>query len=283
MQSWPIPRRAGVLLFLIFCLLCATGARTDNQVPSYPQFVFPRQGPVLSEGFQRRLSGLSPQDKVKVWVFFTDKGFSDLLNYQSAISQSERALTSRAAHRRAKTMPPDLVDFRDLPVYQAYIDRILGFEAKERQRSRWLNAASFELPAAQISAISQLGFVRAIQPVLGGKREPIGTELPSPEVLQPKGAFALNYGNSYSQLQQINIPAVHNLGYYGQGVIVCMMDAGFRKDHQAFQLAFSEGRVLAEWDFVNHDGNTQNQPGDPPGQHDHGTMTWSTLGGRRGW
>jgi subtilisin family serine protease len=58
-----------------------------------------------------------------------------------------------------------------------------------------------------------------------------------------------------------------------------MMDTGFRKDHQAFQLAFSEGRVLAEWDFINHDGNTQNEAGDPSGQHDHGTMTWSTLGG----
>lgn len=61
--------------------------------------------------------------------------------------------------------------------------------------------------------------------------------------------------------------------------MVCMMDTGYRKNHQAFQLAYSEGRVLAEWDFINNDGETQNQTGDPSGQHDHGTYTWSTLGG----
>jgi len=36
---------------------------------------------------------------------------------------------------------------------------------------------------------------------------------------------------------------------------------------------------LAEWDFVNDDGETQNEEGDPETQHNHGTVTWSTLGG----
>jgi subtilisin family serine protease len=59
-----------------------------------------------------------------------------------------------------------------------------------------------------------------------------------------------------------------------------MFDTGFRKDHVAFAPAYTDGRVLAEHDFVFGDGNTQNELGDDPSQHNHGTLTWSTLGGQ---
>ncbi|MFH0931535.1 MAG: S8 family serine peptidase, partial [Candidatus Zixiibacteriota bacterium] len=119
-------------------------------------------------------------------------------------------------------------------------------------------------------------FVKSIQPVLTYIRQPIKEEVQP----QWKPLVPINYGPSYDQLQQINVPAVHTLGYNGQGVLVCMMDTGFIKDHIAFKSAFSEGRVLAEYDFINHDTNTQNEPGqDATTQHYHGTYTWSALGG----
>ncbi len=271
--------KRSALFFVILCLVGGMSARISGQAPQQPRFVFPKESPVLSQKFKQHLANLEPQDKVKVWVFFTDKGFKDLEGYHSAVAQAEKALTFRAAKRRSKTMKPNLADFHDLPVNQAYIDRILNFQAKFRQRSRWLNAASFEIPASELEKILDLSFVRSIKPVLGGKRRPIRIEAPPEAPLEGKGSFYLNYGDSYAQLQQLNIPAVHDLGYYGQGVLVCMLDTGYRKDHQAFQLAYSEGRVLAEWDFINDDGDTQNEPGDPSGQHNHGTYTWSTLGG----
>ncbi len=89
----------------------------------------------------------------------------------------------------------------------------------------------------------------------------------------------MNYGGSYRQLTQINVPNAHLAGYRGQGVRVCMIDTGYRKDHAIFAEAFTEGRVIAEYDFINDDTNTQNQAGDPSGQHNHGTYCWSTLGG----
>jgi serine protease AprX len=268
-----------VLLFVALCPVGAVNSQVDGQVPGQPQLYFAKDAPVISERFSRHLSGLEPQEEVKVWVFFTDKGFVDAKSFQSAIAKSSSALTLRAAKRRAKTRKESLVDFHDLPVNQAYIDRVVDFHAKLRHRSRWLNAASFEVPVNELDRISKLSFVRSIKPVLAGKRKPIKIEAPPAEPLQGRGSFDLNYGASYGQLQQLNIPAVHNIGYYGQGVLVCMLDTGFRKDHQAFQQAYSEGRVLAEWDFVNGDGNTQNEPGDPSSAHNHGTMTWSALGG----
>ena len=250
-----------------------------SQSPPTVELIFPKNVPVISDRFSQQLVKMDPREEVKVWIYFTDKGILDQESYRSATNQAERNLTARATWRRSKTMKPGLVDFSDLPVNQVYIDQIKRMGGIERQRSRWLNAASFEIPVAELVRVADLAFVRSIMPVLGGKRTPVNLEIPLEEKHQEKGQFALNYGASYTQLQQINIPAVHNLGYHGQGVLVCMMDTGFRKDHQAFQLAYSEGRVLAEWDFINHDGNTQNETGDPSGQHDHGTMTWSTLGG----
>ncbi|MGB2805812.1 MAG: S8 family serine peptidase [Candidatus Zixiibacteriota bacterium] len=267
------------LLLVALCMVGVMSAPITGQVPQQPELYLAKDDPVISERFSPHLSKLEPQEKVKVWVFFTDKGFVDVESYRSAVTQAENALTTRAARRRAKTMKQSLVDFRDLQVNQAYIDRIMDFEAQFRHRSRWLNAASFEIPVSDLDEISKLSFVRSIKPVLTGKRKPVRIEPPPHEPLQGKGLLDLNYGASYGQLQQLNIPAVHNMGYYGQGVLVCMLDTGFRTDHQAFQPAYSEGRVLAEWDFVNNDGNTQNEVGDPSSSHNHGTLTWSALGG----
>lgn len=271
--------RTLVLSSLIICVAAGAGSPAAGQSSPSTELVFPKDDPVISEKFRQHLSRLDAQESVKVWVFFADKGFDDNERYQRALGQAEKGLTSRAAWRRSKTMKGPLVDFRDLPVNQAYIDKLSDSQARFRQRSRWLNAASFEIPVGELEEIARLGFVRSIKLLAAAKRKPIRIETPLEDPLQGEDAFNLNYGASYSQLQQLNIPAVHNLGYYGQGVLVCMLDTGYLKDHQAFQLADSEGRILAEWDFINDDGNTQNEPGDPSAQHNHGTCTWSALGG----
>ncbi len=257
------------------------GITTEARGQSVDQMklVLPKDTPTISDKFEQFLSYKHPEERVKVWVFFTDKGVVDPGEYEAALNQAGKDLTERGARRRAKTMKRDLVDFSDIPVDRTYVSEILKYEAKLRQKSRWLNAASFEIPVSQLDLISKLSFVKSIKPVLGGKRKPVPPLEPPLEEQRIQLGFALNYGASYTQLQQLNVPAVHTLGYKGQGVLVCMMDTGYRKDHQAFGLAYSEGRVLAEWDFVNHDGNTQNETGDPSTQHNHGTYTWSTLGG----
>ena len=55
-----------------------------------------------------------------------------------------------------------------------------------------------------------------------------------------------------------------------------MLDTGYYTDHEAIH----EEQVIAEWDFINNDGETQNEEGDPDSQHNHGTYTLSALGGR---
>jgi serine protease AprX len=269
-------------IFLTVCfLMMVWGITSEAKSQSLDQvrLALPKETPVISEKFKQLLSQKEPEQKVKVWVFFTDKGIFDPGEYESALNRAATILTERAARRRAKTMKPNLVDFKDLPVDHTYVNEILKYQAKLRQKSRWLNAASFEIPVSRLDRISDLDFVRSVKPVLGGKRRPVPPQVPPQKPQKGPSKFDLNYGASYAQLQQLNVPAVHNLGYKGQGVLVCMMDTGYLKDHQAFQLADSTGRILAEWDFINNDDNTQNEEGDPSTQHNHGTCTWSALGG----
>jgi len=218
------------------------------------------------------------QGMVKIWAFFTDKHI--YTDQQFAAAASQITLTDAARARRSK-MGLDKITFGDIPVYSGYIDQIKDMGATFRRASRWLNAASFEIPLARIDAVNNLPFVAKVRPVavFVGPREEEEPSFPAPAMAPTQGS-SLNYGVSFGQLNQIDVPAVHDKGYNGAGIIVAMFDTGYRKDHQAFETAYSEGRVLAEWDFIFNDGDTQNEAVDASNQHNHGTSTWSTLGGQ---
>jgi serine protease AprX len=260
------------LLFSAFLILIQTTFAWSADKP----LVSPKESPVIPSAYRTFLSSKPSTEKVKVWVYFTDKGIFDQESYVKTRKMLENLFTPKSLQRRAKSIKGELISFIDLPVNQPYIESIKILGANLRHISRWLNTASFEVSIDKLDQISVLPFVKSIQPVLTYIRQPLEEEI-RPEL---KPVESTDYGPSYSQLQQINVPAVHTLGYNGQGVLVCMMDTGFRKDHIAFKSAYQEGRVLAEYDFINHDTNTQNEPGqDASNQHNHGTYTWSTLGG----
>jgi PKD repeat protein len=215
----------------------------------------------------------------RVWLFFVDKGFSDRANYDRVASAV--TLTERALKRRAK-VGLDRVLFVDLPVNQEYIDRVTALGGEFRRASRWLNAASFEIPIELLDKIGELPFIAYIKPLVTyerveaeeaeGFRDSGGPTAQSPD--------ALTYGPSQGQLQQINVPEVHAKGFTGEGVTLAIMDTGFRKTHEAFAQHYANNRVLAEWDFVFDDGNTANEAGDVSSQWNHGTLIWSVSAGQ---
>jgi|GEM_PF-380306 len=215
---------------------------------------------------------------VKVWIFFNDKGIFDKESFN--LAAAEIKINDHARARRNKMGIKGVV-FADLPVNRNYIDDITRLGGQHRRSSRWLNAASFEVNLELLDDIAALTFVNRIKPVAAFNPRPEiedETELPAPDKNQTDN-YALDYGISYTQVQMINIPAVHDSGYYGQGVIVCLMDGGFRKSHIAFDYAYTESRVLDEYDFIFDDAEVQNEAEDDPAQHNHGTYCWSTLGG----
>ncbi len=267
---------ASSLLLMITTLTSATnGPRFLTDEP----LILNKEPVVLSANARSFLSQRDSQT-AKVWVFFTDKGVFTKEEF-SAKAASVR-FSEKVVKRRAKA-GKDHVVFADLPVVQEYIDEIISLGGKHRRTSRWLNAASFEISLDKLDEISVLPFVRQVNPVASFSSEPRAAEptrfeSPDRQSLEPD---ALDYGYSYAQLQQINVPAVHDKGYHGEGVTLAIFDTGYRKSHEVFAPHYAENRVLAEWDFVFNDGNTANEPEDWSSQWNHGTYIWSTTGGHK--
>jgi len=216
---------------------------------------------------------------LKVWVFFIDKGFSDQRGFERLAAAA--SLTERALKRRAK-VGLDKIVFSDLPVASRYVEQIESLGAIHRRSSRLLNAASFEIPLDRLDQIGALPFVARIRPLAGFEGAPKDT----PDVLDRESRLpgelegdTLDYGLSFNQLHQINVPAAHERGFSGSGVTMAIMDDGFRKSHVAFAPHYTDGRVLAEWDFINNDGNVAIEGFESNVQWSHGTRVWSVAGG----
>ena len=266
-------------VFLILIIGTAISAQTTNTAEILSDgalgkiLVKEKSNPVIHPRVRDVIRDKLSNEKVVVWIYFTDKGIFSKDAYQTARSEVQKTLSERAKRRRAKVNRE--VDFTDLPVRKEYSETVISLGARHRATTKWFNGMSVEIPIDRLQGVASLPFVREIQLVNSSKREPIKVKKGMNEQHPLRQSYHLDYGRSLGQLEQINVPAVHELGYTGEGVLVCMLDTGYNLDHEAFRHL----DLIAEYDFINRDGNTANEPGDPLGQHDHGTATLSALGG----
>jgi hypothetical protein len=220
-----------------------------------------------------------------LWVYFRDKGESLGEDTETMLQLTSTKLLPRPRARRSKNMIGSLVDYLDIPVCDEYVEDLLHLGVKLRHRSRWLNAVSVATMPEMVWEIKNLPCVLRVAPVkkLGRpdsdwpRRSDIIESSRSDliAVLHRILADTSFYGASFPYLDEIGVIAVQDSGYTGDGVLVGMLDTGYYKEHEAFDSL----TVLAEWDFVFGDGETQNESEDDPSQHDHGTAIWSILGG----
>ncbi|MFQ5807612.1 MAG: S8 family serine peptidase, partial [Phycisphaerae bacterium] len=226
-------------------------------------------------------------EPVKTWVFFADKGINSPREYKAALKRLADSYNERAKQRRRLRSTNalrggELFDERDLPVVKEYVDAVAMTGAKVHVSSRWLNAVSAWATREQIERIADLSCVRALQPVARSRRidcldmHELG-DGPFPG-RDPNDSWGLDYGLSTAQLAQINLLALHQEGFAGAGVIVGILDTGFHRSHEAFNNPDHPLSVIAEYDFINNDGNADIEPGDPWGQASHGTMILGCLG-----
>ena len=230
---------------------------------------------------------LQSDGTLAVWVYFTDKGDWEELDLDTALDKAKQRLTKRSVLRRAKIKKKrddELVDLMDVAVLQAYVDQVVALGARKRQESRWLNAVSFDMERDLIETVAALPFVSRVTLVHKFRRTPISVTQGDLEesrnvltLLRARKSMTspLDYGGSLPALEQINVPKVHAEGVTGKGVLVGMMDTGFRLTHEAL----SHINVVDQWDFVDNDPIVDNEPGDPSTAHWHGTMTLSTIAG----
>ncbi|KAB2922206.1 MAG: S8 family serine peptidase [Bacteroidetes bacterium] len=207
----------------------------------------------------------------KYWIHFTDRAGMSL----SRAEPAALGVSERAVRRRAKVGLP-AVGTDDLPAAPAYLDALRSAGARIENTSRWFNAVSARLTPEQAAVIARFPFVRSVEPVRSFTRPflPEASGAPA-KADRTASVHALDYGPSLAQMTLINAVKVHDAGVSGRGVLVGMLDSGFRwKVHEALQGM----KVLAEYDFIQKDTVTANEGDDRADQDSHGTSTMSLVG-----
>lgn len=223
------------------------------------------------------------------------------------------ALSPRALRRleRIGRQP----DASDLPVWPPWVAALKEIGVRPRVCSRWFHAVSARLDEPLRKRVEELAFVERVIPVrrlFSGRRDPrgigpeprstwpesrgIGPDYPDrparesglsirrPDPPGGRGLWAgdfiptgipADYGDAFGQVAMLGVPELHARGYSGEGVLIAILDAGFHKDH----FALEHLDIVAEYDFIDEDEQTQNWDGQSGRGDYHGTYTLTALAG----
>jgi subtilisin family serine protease len=196
-------------------------------------------------------------------VYLTDKG-----DYNSGNFLSRDLLSERALDRRGKsgiTVP----DFRDLPVYAEYLYQITSLGLTLHCTSKWMNTALFKTvdPCDPVMLLN-LPFVKEVKTV----RSPA-------EKSQRRDKLAFSTYQSelplYDQpITMLNGHIIHNSGFDGKGILIAVLDGGFKNAGIISSLKTLHLRkgVKKTRDFVANNDDVYDY-------HTHGTAVLSILAG----
>ncbi len=223
---------------------------------------------IVGSMFILAITTLSFADTSRYWVFFNDKNIVPGQE-QRALDDSRNLISARSIERRLHNGAA-IVDFGDVPVCTQYVDQVRRLGVQIRTQSKWLNAVSIEATQLQIEQIRALPFVSETRPF--SQRLCID----QPTRAQYSAVDSAEYGNSFRQNEICRIPELHERGLSGNGVLLCILDTGFRTEHEALDgLSY-----LAMRDFIFGDSIVHNEPGlDSAEQHWHGTACLSAMAG----
>lgn len=204
------------------------------------------------------------------WVQFTDK-----VNSPYSIDNPEEFLSQRALERRARLNID--IDLYDIPVNPQYLQAVADCGAQLLNPSKWLNGVSvYTNSQAVVDAINALEFVEVVRncpnyPEAQRDKEIwLANEMKMTEtaVRGSKGY----YGGAETQVTQLRINELHDMGFDGTGVVIAILDGGFvgTEGHNTFDAMRAEGRLLGVRDFVYGSTSVYSQS-------THGTSCLSTM------
>jgi serine protease AprX len=215
-----------------------------------------------------RLNGQGSAYSCFYRVSFIDKG-----EYTINSFAPEDLLSARAIDRRQKagiTVP----DFRDIPVYEDYLDQISASGFTLHCTSKWMNTALFKTYApADINILLDLPFVSDVRIVkTPGRKNILNDKLDFQTV---PADFPL-----YDKpVTMVNGYPLHNSGYDGKDILIAVLDGGFSNADQISSLKDirNRGGIKSTYDFVENNRYVYSFT-------NHGTAVLSVLAGKiPGW
>lgn len=171
-----------------------------------------------------------------------------------------------------------MVGFDDVQLYAPYLDSLRQRGITTFTASRWRNCVLANVDSVTAALLRALPFIRAVQ-----RTSDVSYALSSESdrSIDRLGAHfddcaPMRYGLSMQQNMLLNTPTLHEAGVFGQGVVVGIIDNGFRWRSNT---TFRNARVLGEYDVVYGDSVTSNDSTDVSNQDGHGTIVMSLIAG----
>ncbi|MGK0390130.1 MAG: serine protease AprX [Maribacter sp.] len=187
-----------------------------------------------------------------------------------SIHQAWEFLSPRALERRRNA--GIAITETDLPVNEAYLDKITTTGARIKSTSKWLNSVLVIANENQIKAIEKLPFVVKTEGV-GFYRTPKPTKIANPIPKESYKKKEDRYGLASGQIKMLQGHIVHMLGGEGEGKLVAILDGGFSNVDVMpfFDSLRVRGNLLESKDFVDNDNYAYEDIS-------HGTQVLSTMG-----
>jgi len=223
-------------------------------------------------------------EPVSAWVAFGDKGETGPADLARRLTAAAAALDPHARARRERAGVWPLVDYLDLPIHAPYVEALKALGLEPYGASRWFNRVAVRATGGQLAAVAGLAFVARLTPVeharrMGEAPAPTAAEAREAELASAASVNSLAYGLTASQLTQINVPALHDSGYTGVGVRICVLDNGF--NYHATHPALINADVIATRDFVRGTWDPTDLSAPPGVSFRHGTQTFGCIAGNQ--
>ena len=204
-----------------------------------------------------------------VFVFFKDKP-----NKSQFYSDPTSELTQHSLDRRLKMNIP-LAD-SDAPLEKSYITSLqqLGFEITAQ--SKWLNGVGLEINHSQLTQIQNLAFVDRVESFVKNQAAKSGNQKTKSKFDNSKASKNLSYGVTQSQLEQINVKVLHDLGFTGKNVRIAVIDVGFPTvdTGSTFAKIRSQNQIKETYNFISRSSDVYD-----PNLNAHGTACLGILAG----
>ena len=218
---------------------------------------------------------LISQAQDKYVVRFTDK-----TNSPYSISNPQAFLSQKAIDRRNNQNIA--IDLTDIPVNDTYIQGVMNAGATVLNRSKWFNSVTIQTNNPSVlTAINMLPYVQSTTNIgrlafNNSSHNKFGEETIEPlqtPAITSQRTMTINYGNGTNQATMININALHDLGFTGQGMTIAVIDAGFQDADimPCFDSLRVNNQILGTWDFVDHELNVYDN-------NYHGAAVLSCMG-----
>ncbi|MDR1877876.1 MAG: S8 family serine peptidase [Flavobacteriaceae bacterium] len=193
--------------------------------------------------------------------------FKDKPSASYYFSAPTEMLTQKALDRRIKYNIP--LSDTDVPVQADYVTAVKNLNIPVIAVSKWFNGVFAEISDVQRTELLSLGCVQGIESFV---KNLTNFKTTDPEFISSEFKNSSVYTDT--QIEQIGLNHLHDLGYTGENVTIAIIDAGFPgvDTVPAFDYIRTNNQIKGGYNFVKGNNNIYSE-------NNHGTRVLSTIGG----